>query len=99
MLKTTLLLAAMTASAANALASSSEDYASEIEAWRVQRAERLKAPNGWLSLVGLDWLMTILYPDAKGEDLRTAAGDFYHLFYHVDPTDAEIDTLLGDFAH
>ncbi|MBN8481617.1 MAG: DUF1684 domain-containing protein [Xanthomonadales bacterium] len=56
MLKTTLLLAAMTASAANALASSSEDYASEIEAWRVQRAERLKAPNGWLSLVGLDWL-------------------------------------------
>ncbi len=32
------------------------DYAKQIEAWRAQRVERLKAPNGWLSLVGLHWL-------------------------------------------
>jgi len=31
-------------------------YESQIEAWRAQRVERLKAPNGWLSLIGLEWL-------------------------------------------
>ena len=34
----------------------STDYAKQIENWRVQRVERLKAPNGWLSLIGLHWL-------------------------------------------
>jgi uncharacterized protein len=28
----------------------------EVETWRQQRIERLKAPGGWLSLVGLHWL-------------------------------------------
>jgi uncharacterized protein len=28
----------------------------EIETWRAQRVERLKAPAGWLSLVGLHWI-------------------------------------------
>lgn len=32
------------------------DHATEIEAWRAQRVERLKAPAGWLSLVGLHWI-------------------------------------------
>lgn len=32
------------------------DYTKEIEAWRHARVERLKAPTGWLSLIGLDWL-------------------------------------------
>jgi uncharacterized protein (DUF1684 family) len=32
------------------------DYTKEIEAWRAQRVERLKAPSGWLSLIGLHWL-------------------------------------------
>lgn len=32
------------------------DHTSEIQAWRAQRVERLKAPGGWLSLVGLHWL-------------------------------------------
>ncbi len=31
-------------------------YRQQVETWRTQRVERLKAPNGWLSLVGLDWL-------------------------------------------
>jgi uncharacterized protein (DUF1684 family) len=31
-------------------------YESQIEAWRAARVERLKAPNGWLSLIGLEWL-------------------------------------------
>ena len=32
------------------------DYSKQIDAWRAQRVERLKAPNGWLSLIGLHWL-------------------------------------------
>lgn len=32
------------------------DYTKQIEAWRAQRLERLQAPNGWLSLIGLHWL-------------------------------------------
>ncbi len=31
-------------------------YAAEIQAQRDQREEKLRAPDGWLSLVGLDWL-------------------------------------------
>ncbi|HEY2396759.1 MAG TPA: DUF1684 domain-containing protein [Rudaea sp.] len=31
-------------------------YRQQIESWRQHRVERLTAPTGWLSLVGLDWL-------------------------------------------
>ena len=31
-------------------------WQSEITAWRAKRAASLQAPEGWLSLVGLDWL-------------------------------------------
>lgn len=31
-------------------------YTKDVEAWRAARVERLKNPNGWLTLVGLDWL-------------------------------------------
>jgi len=31
-------------------------YRQQIESWRQHRVERLTAPIGWLSLVGLDWL-------------------------------------------
>jgi uncharacterized protein (DUF1684 family) len=34
----------------------STDYTKQIDAWRTGRLERLKAPNGWLSLIGLHWL-------------------------------------------
>jgi len=31
-------------------------YVQEIQQWQAKRTERLKAPDGWLSLVGLQWL-------------------------------------------
>src|SRR5581483_12383764 len=31
------------------------DYKSEIETWRHQREESLRAPQGWLSVAGLFW--------------------------------------------
>ncbi|MGH9400364.1 MAG: DUF1684 domain-containing protein [Thermoanaerobaculia bacterium] len=38
-------------------AGAAEDvYAAEIEAWRAARFERLRRPDGWLTLAGLFWL-------------------------------------------
>jgi uncharacterized protein (DUF1684 family) len=52
------------------------DYSKQVETWRAQRVERLKAPNGWLSLIGLHWLKdgknTI--GSAKGNDVVLATG-------------------------
>ncbi len=33
-----------------------EVHSAEIQAWQVRRIEGLKAPTGWLSVIGLDWL-------------------------------------------
>ena len=48
----TLILPGLAARAAT------EDTAwqTELASWRAQRAARLQAPEGWLSLIGLDWL-------------------------------------------
>src|SRR6185369_13961485 len=32
------------------------EHRAEIETWRREREARLRAPDGWLSLVGLAWL-------------------------------------------
>ncbi|HEX8776499.1 MAG TPA: DUF1684 domain-containing protein, partial [Rhodanobacter sp.] len=37
-------------------AAETPSYTHEIEAWRAARVARLTAPDGWLSLIGLDWL-------------------------------------------
>jgi uncharacterized protein (DUF1684 family) len=31
-------------------------YAQQVEQWRADRVKRLTAPDGWLSLIGLEWL-------------------------------------------
>jgi iron complex transport system substrate-binding protein len=35
------------------------------------------------------------YPDQLKQDLRETTRSFYRLFYHVEPSDAELDTLLA----
>ena len=59
-------------------------------------------PFGWFDappsgnrLIGLWWLVKILYPDLFKEDLRELTRDFYEKFYHVKPTDAQIDHVLA----
>jgi uncharacterized protein len=42
--------------AASATAGDTGAYEKQILDWRAHRAERLQAPNGWLSLIGLEWL-------------------------------------------
>lgn len=56
MLLTSCLLAASLSGTGVVSADAREPYQVEIEDWRAQRLERLTAPSGWLSLVGLDWL-------------------------------------------
>ena len=46
------------------------------------------APPGVNRLIGVRWLMSILYPKQFPEDLRTTTGEFYRLFYQVNLTDA-----------
>jgi iron complex transport system substrate-binding protein len=60
------------------------------------------APFGWIDrppslnrVIGLKWLAGLFYPDRLGHDLREAAQEFYRLFYHVDPSDAELDRLIA----
>jgi uncharacterized protein (DUF1684 family) len=49
----TMALAALAASAADTAAT---DYQRSIAEWRAQREAKLKAEDGWLTVVGLTWL-------------------------------------------
>jgi iron complex transport system substrate-binding protein len=67
---------------------------------RVYLSPRL--PFGWVDfppsvnrLIGLWWLAKALYPDQFHEDLKPLTRDFYQRFYHLTPTDAQIDNVLG----
>jgi len=61
-----------------------------------------KMPFGWVDfppssnrLIGLWWLGKVLYPDLFKEDMHKLTRDFYAKFYHVKPTDAQIDHVLA----
>jgi len=74
MMKSTVLLVSILA-AQSAGAVSADEHARQIEEWRNQRSERLRAPGGWLSLVGLDWLKPgrNTVGSAAGNDIVIAA--------------------------
>lgn len=52
------------------------DHAADIEAWRTARLARLQKPDGWLSLIGLHWLIEgeQTLGHAAGNDIELAAG-------------------------
>jgi iron complex transport system substrate-binding protein len=67
-----------------------------VRAHRVHLSPKL--PFGWVDfppsvnrLIGLWWLAKILFP----EDLRALTREFYARFYHVTPSDAQIDRVLA----
>ncbi|WP_395676216.1 iron ABC transporter substrate-binding protein [Inquilinus sp.] len=45
-------------------------------------------------LIGLTWLLHTLYPEQAPGNLRDQVRGFYHLFYQVDLTDADLARLL-----
>jgi iron complex transport system substrate-binding protein len=51
------------------------------------------APN---RLIGLLWLGKLLYPASFPQDIRAEVRRFYGLFYHQEPSDAQLDGLLAD---
>jgi iron complex transport system substrate-binding protein len=53
------------------------------------------APPGVNRLIGVRWLMSILYPALFPDDLRLVTRAFYKLFYQVDLSEQQIDTLLA----
>lgn len=50
------------------------EYRQQVEAWHARRIARLTAPDGWLSLVGLEWLRRgiTLIGSAAGNDIVLA---------------------------
>jgi iron complex transport system substrate-binding protein len=61
-----------------------------------------KLPFGWIDfppsvnrLIGLWWLAKTFYPAQFPEDLRPLTREFYQRFYHLAPTDAQIDRVLA----
>jgi iron complex transport system substrate-binding protein len=86
--------------AANVLSDPAWAPVAAVRARRVHLSPKL--PFGWVDfppsvnrLIGLWWLGKILYPDQFPEDLRTLTREFYTRFYHVTPSDAQIDRVLA----
>jgi iron complex transport system substrate-binding protein len=74
-----------------------------VQTGRIHLSPRL--PFGWVDfppsvnrLIGLWWLAKAFYPDRFPEDLKPMARDFYRQFYHLTPTDAQIDAVLSGAA-
>jgi iron complex transport system substrate-binding protein len=58
-------------------------------------------PFGWVDgppspsrLLALWWLGGAIYPEVFSDDIRNVTRTFYHLFYQVDLTDAQLDEIL-----
>jgi iron complex transport system substrate-binding protein len=78
--------------------------------WRAVKAVAAKRvylsphlPFGWFDfppganrLLGIWWAGKLLYPQAFDIDLRAKVIEFHRLFYHREPTAAQLDALLGE---
>jgi uncharacterized protein len=56
MIRSSLFVAAAILGVATVHTTDIDTYTQNIEQWRAGRVERLTAPDGWLSLIGLEWL-------------------------------------------
>jgi len=80
-----------------------ENHRQAIEAWRASRDERLRRPDGWLTLVGLEWLKEgeNRIGSAADNDIRLGGGPAYWgsvvlqdgqlQFKNADPDSVKID--------
>ena len=72
-----------------------------VQAKRVYLSPNL--PFGWFDfppganrLLGIWWAGKLLYPKEFDFDLRAKVAEFHRLFYHREPTAAQLDALLGE---
>ncbi|RAN82044.1 hypothetical protein B5P43_10200 [Bacillus sp. SRB_336] len=56
MIRSSLFFAAAIMGVATVHAADTDTYTQSIKQWHAGRVERLTAPDGWLSLIGLEWL-------------------------------------------
>ncbi len=63
-------------------------------------------PFGWFDrppsanrLIGLYWLLAVLYPERFAAGLEARTRQFYRTFYHVELGDAELARVLGPGTH
>lgn len=75
-----------------------DDYARSVEEFRGRRLERLRQPNGWLTLVGLFWMEKGENRLGSGGDctFRLEAGPAYLGSYHWDGTHLGWKSAAGD---
>src|SRR5271165_3808727 len=68
-------LSGLTLSFAADTTATATSWKTELLAWRAQQAKELQAPNGWLTLVGLEWLKPgdNSFGSAKGNALLVQA--------------------------
>jgi iron complex transport system substrate-binding protein len=45
--------------------------------------------------MGLKWLAGLFHPDRLGHDLQRTTREFYQLFYHVDLSETELESLIA----
>ena len=62
------LVIALLAAASAAFAVTPEQHRAEVDTWRAARVERLKQPDGWLSLVGMHWVEPGTHTLGSGKD-------------------------------
>jgi len=74
-------LSGLTLSFAADTTATATSWKTELLAWRAQQAKELQAPNGWLTLVGLEWLKPgdNSFGSAKGNALVVPAPTAAHL--------------------
>jgi iron complex transport system substrate-binding protein len=53
-------------------------------------------PPGANRLLGVWWAGKLLYPREFDVDLRAKVAEFHRLFYHREPTAAQLDAMLGE---
>jgi iron complex transport system substrate-binding protein len=53
-------------------------------------------PPGANRVIGVVWLANLLYPQLFQHDMRKMVAEFHRLFYHQEPTAAQLDEILGE---
>ena len=54
----------------------------------------MSSPPSVNRMIGIEWLGNLVYPDLYSSNIREEVKNFYQLFYHIDVTDEQLDTIL-----
>jgi iron complex transport system substrate-binding protein len=53
-------------------------------------------PPGANRVLGVVWMANLLYPQLFQDDMRKKIAEFHRMFYHQEPTAAQIEQILGE---